>query len=242
MSSNYHRPSPLAWFFFLGAFATTVGLGTWQVQRLAWKTALIHEIETAKTESPLTEKTLPTSDAEWKEKNFYPVKLSGTWDHSIEYHLAPRYYHSQLGYHVVEPLILKDKRVVLINRGWIPADKKDIGTRPHSIGVGRGVVIGLIRYGNERNPFTPENQKEKNVWFGRDVEEMATFYQVKNVLPAMVDAIGPQDRDKLPIPSDGSIKLYNEHLSYIITWYAIAAGILVIFILAHRKKPHERQR
>jgi surfeit locus 1 family protein len=59
---------------------------------------------------------------------------------------------------------------------------------------------------------------------------------VKNVLPAMVDAVGPQDTAKLPVPSDGDIKVYNEHLSYIITWYLIALGILVIFILAHRKK------
>lgn len=234
--SRYTKPSPLAWFFFLGAFATTVGLGTWQVQRLYWKTNLIHEIQSAKEQSPLTERDLPTTEEGWKEKNFYPVKLSGTWNHEIEYHLAPRYYKSQLGYHLVQPLILRDKRVVFVNRGWIPAANKDISTRPHSIGVGHGNVTGLIRYGSERNPFTPENQKEKNVWFGRDVQQMADFYEVKNVLPAMVDDVGPQDEKKLPIPSDGDIKIYNQHLSYIITWYGIALGVLIIFILAHRKK------
>lgn len=236
MTSRYTRPTLIAWILFLGAFATTVGLGTWQVQRLNWKTDLINEIETAKKNSPLTDKDLPTSEAEWKEKNFWPVKLSGTWDHSIEYHLAPRYYKSRLGYHLVQPFILRDKRVVLVNRGWIPAANKEIETRPHSIGVGRGTVIGLIRYGSERNPFTPENQKEKNVWFGRDVKEMADFYEVKNVLPAMVDAIGEQDVQKLPIPSDGAIHLRNDHATYIFTWYAIAFSILVIFVLAHRKK------
>lgn len=236
MTSRYTKPTLLAWILFLGAFATTMGLGTWQVQRLAWKQGLIAEIEAARTNAPLTERDLPTTEEGWKEKNFWPVKLSGTWDGSIEYHIAPRYYKSQLGYHVVQPLILKDKRVVLVNRGWIPAANKEIGTRPHSIGVGRGVVTGLIRYGNERNPFTPENQKEKNVWFGRDVKEMADFYEVKNVLPAMVDAIGEQDVKKLPVPSDGAIHLRNDHATYIITWYAIALAILVIFVLAHRKK------
>lgn len=234
--SRFVRPSLIAWFFFLGAFATTVGLGTWQVQRLAWKKALIAEIESAKQNAPLTQKELPKTDAEWKAKNFYPVKLTGTWDHSIEYHLAPRYYKSQLGYHLVEPLILSDKRVVLVNRGWVPAAKKDIGTRPHSIGVGRETVTGIVRYGSERNYFTPDNQKEKNVWFGRDVQEMANFYQVKNVLPAMIDQIGEVKKDRLPYPSDGVIQLHNQHLSYIITWYAIALGILIIFVLSHRKK------
>lgn len=234
--NNYTRPTPLAWFFFIGAFCTTMGMGTWQVQRLAWKEALIAEITAAKQENPFTNATLPSDAESLKEKNFWPVELTGTWNHEIEYHLAPRYYKSQLGYHLVEPLILPDKRVVLVNRGWVPAKMKDISLRPHSIGVGKETVTGLIRYGNERNPFTPQNQREKNVWFGRDVQEMAAFYDVKNVLPIMVDQIGEQNPKKLPIPSDGAIHLRNDHLSYIITWYAIALGILIIFILSHKKK------
>ena len=236
MTTRYIRPTPIAWILFLGAFATTVGLGTWQVQRLAWKTDLIAEIEDAKTNAPLTARDLPTTDTEWKAKNFWPVKLTGTWNNEIEYHLAPRYYNSKLGYHVVQPLVLADKRTVLVNRGWIPADYKEIERRPRSIGVGRATVTGMIRYGSERNPFTPENQKEKNVWFGRDVQAMADFYELKNVLPAMVDAVGEQDVSTLPIPSDGAIRLRNDHATYVFTWYAIALGILVIFILAHRKK------
>lgn len=236
MTRRYIRPTPLAWFFFLGAFITTVGLGTWQVQRLQWKEGLIAQIEDARQNAPLTASDLPSDETELKEKNFWPVKLTGTWNHEIEYHLAPRYYKSQLGYHIVQPLILSDKRVVLINRGWVPTAKKDIETRPRSIGAGRATVTGLLRVGSERNPFTPENQPEKNVWFGRDVQQMADFYALKNVLPAMVDAVGEQDVTKLPVPSDGAIKLRNDHLSYIITWYLIALGILIIFIVAHRKK------
>jgi surfeit locus 1 family protein len=237
MFTHYTRPTPLAWLFFIGAFLTTAGMGSWQVQRLAWKEGLIAEIEQAKAENPFTNTTLPSDAATLEKKNFWPVKLTGVWDASIEYHLAPRYYKGQLGYDVIQPLLLPDHRTVLVNRGWIPAAKKDIGTRPHSIGVGRETVRGMIRYGNERNPFTPENQQEKNVWFGRDVNEMAAFYDVKNVLPAMVDQVGERDAKALPIPSDGEIRLRNDHLSYIITWYSIALGVLVIFMLSHKKKP-----
>ena len=234
--SRYSKPTLLAWFFFLGAFFTTVGLGTWQVQRLQWKQGLIHEIAAAKENAPLTERDLPTTEEGWKEKNFWPVKLTGTWDHSIEYHIGTRYFKGQRGYHVVQPFQLRDKRILFVNRGWIPMEKKEIETRPRSIGVGRETITGIIRYGSERNKLTPPNAPEKNFWFDRDIKEMADFYEVKNVLPAMVDQVGPQDRKKIPIPSDGDIKIYNQHLSYILTWYGIALGILVIFILAHRKK------
>lgn len=234
--SRFTRPTPIAWLLFIGALVTTVGLGTWQVARLQWKENLIGTIEHARTEAPLTEAQLPTTEEGWKEKNFWPVKLTGTWDSMIEYHLAPRYYQSKLGYHLVQPLQLKDKRILLVNRGWIPADMKDIGLRPHSIGVGKETITGMIRYGDERNRFTPDNQMEKNVWFGRDVKAMADFYEVKNVQPAMIDLVGTVVKEKLPYPSDGAIRLRNDHLTYIITWYSIALSILVIFVLAHRKK------
>lgn len=234
--SHFTKPTPLAWLFFLGALITTVGLGTWQVQRLQWKQGLIAEIEAAKQHAPLSERDLPTTEEGWKEKNFWPVKVTGTWDSSIEYHMGTRYYKSQRGYHVVQPLILKDKRVIFVNRGWIPMEKKEIGERPRSIGVGRETITGLIRYGSDRSKLTPPNDAEKNFWFDRDIAEMAAFYEVKNVLPAMIDQVGPQDPAKLPIPSDGDIKIYNQHLSYILTWYGIALSVLVIFVLAHRKK------
>ncbi|MEJ0010858.1 MAG: SURF1 family cytochrome oxidase biogenesis protein [Alphaproteobacteria bacterium] len=66
---------------------------------------------------------------------------------------------------------------------------------------------------------------------------MAAFAHLKNVVPAMVDLVGKQDVAHLPVPSDGSIKLRNDHLSYILTWYGIAAGILVIFLTYHWERP-----
>ncbi len=54
--------------------------------------------------------------------------------------------------------------------------------------------------------------------------------------PAMLDIVGEQDIKHLPVPSNGTIRLRNDHLSYVITWYGIALGILVIFLVYHRKK------
>jgi surfeit locus 1 family protein len=80
------------------------------------------------------------------------------------------------------------------------------------------------------------HQPEKNIWFGRDVAAMADSAKITNVIPVMVDIVGEQDAKRLPVPSDGTIRLRNDHLSYIITWYGIALGILVIFVVYHRKK------
>lgn len=243
MLSGFHRPRPVAWFFFLLAMGITLTAGTWQVERLAWKQGVIAAL--AEAQSHLPRQGLPTDEAELNALQFYPVTVKGRWLSAHEFHIAPRYVNDKFGYALVQPLLLADGRTLMVNRGWIPGSKKEPKDRPESAIKGNATITGLVRVGAERGYFTPDNQPEKNIWFGRDVAQMAEFAGLKNVVPAMVDVVVPeavvaqakqQARPSLPIPSDGRIKLRNDHLSYIITWYGIALGVLVIFVLAHRKK------
>lgn len=227
------RPRPAAWFFFLTAFALTLGLGTWQVFRLQWKENLIATIEEAQKAPAVTK--LPTDEAELKKLDFHPVKLSGVWLHEIEYHLYPRFYKNARGYAIFTPLQLNDGRVIIINRGWVPEKKKAIEDRRETIAAGRANVVGMLRLGRERHFMTPKNDPLDNIWFGRDTDEMAMTYDVQNVIPATVDAVGVQDDNRLPVPATGEIKLRNDHLSYLITWYLLAFAVLVMFIIYHRK-------
>lgn len=234
MCKHFTRPRPVAWFFFILGFSTCVALGTWQIQRLIWKQGLIAQVEQANMQAPLT--ALPDDAASLEKLQFRRVTLKGTWVANTEFHLAPRYFRNQFGYWIITPLKLEGGQVVLINRGWVPASKKALEKRPETAVRGTATLTGLIRVGAERNYFIPQNQPEKNLWFGRDIAEMASYAKLKNTLPAMVDRIGEQDPAHLPIPSDGAIRLRNDHLSYILTWYGIAAGILVIFLVYHRKR------
>ncbi|MFZ4124931.1 MAG: SURF1 family protein [Rickettsiales bacterium] len=229
----FTRPRPIPLLFFISAMIVTLGLGTWQVQRLQWKESLIANIEQAKTEKPLAE--LPPNET-IAAHEFERVKLSGWWVKDTEFHVTPRYFRDTLGYHIFAPLRLKDGRVVIVNRGWVPAKRKEISERPESVAKGYTTLVGMIRVGADRNTFTPASSSEKNVWFGRDTELMAIAADLKNVAPVTVDAIGKQDPDVYPVPFDGEIKLYNQHLSYIVTWYGIALGILVIFLVYHYKR------
>lgn len=233
MLEHFHKPRPLAWFFFIAAFATTVGLGTWQVKRLEWKQGLIAAIESGRSQPPLT--ALPSDPAELEARNFTPVEVRGRWLDQ-EFHIYPRFFRGHRGYFVVTPLALEDGRTLLVNRGWVPEALKKPESRPDSQVRGSGVVDGLLRVGADRNGLTPPNSPDENIWFGRDAEEMGAYGKLPQIIPAMVDLVGEQDPARLPVPSDGEIKLRNDHLSYIITWYGIALGVLVIFLLYHRKK------
>jgi surfeit locus 1 family protein len=234
MTLHFTRPRPIAWFFFIAAFGTCITLGSWQVERLKWKQGIITALAEANAKTPLT--ALPKDEAELATLQFRKIRLSGTWRSDLEFHIAPRYFKNQFGYHVITPLKLADDRVVMVNRGWIPGKKKDLNARPESRAKGLTTINGIVRIGAERNYFSPVNQPEKNIWFGRDVEKMAQSASLNNTIPAMVDVVGTQDVTQLPVPSDGTIRLKNDHLSYIITWFGIALGILVIFVVYHRKK------
>lgn len=249
MCNCFNRPKAVAWLFFILAFGFTVAAGTWQVNRLQWKQALIAQLEDAKTQPPRA--GLPKDDAELPALQFHPVTVRGVWLGDTEFHLTPRYLHDEFGYAIITPLKLADGRIVLINRGWIPGKKKLLETRPETRVRGNVTLTGLVRVGAERNYFTPPNQPEKNIWFGRDIAEMAASAKLNNVVPAMVDAVDPAAlrpppatgqpviplaARSLPVASDGIIRLRNDHLSYIVTWYGIALGILVIFVVYHRKK------
>lgn len=229
----FTRPRPVPLLFFLAAMIVTVGLGTWQIQRLHWKQNIIESIERAKTEEPMPE--LPLND-DIAAHEFARVAITGTWEDGVEFHVTPRYYKDVLGYHIYAPFHLTDGRVVIVNRGWVPAKLKNAEDRPGSEAKGETSLIGMIRIGADRNTFTPGSQAEKNVWFGRDVEQMAAHAKLENVAPVTIDQIGTYEKDVYPVPFDGEIKLYNQHLSYIVTWYGIALGILVIFLVYHYKR------
>lgn len=231
---HFNRPKPVAWFFFLLAFSTCMAAGTWQVKRLQWKETLIATIVDANEHAPITQ--LPTDAAELEPLQFRKATIKGRWNNAAEFHLAPRYWRDKFGYWIITPFTLNDGRTILVNRGWIPGAKKDIAKRPETKVSGSATLNGLIRVGAERSYFTPESQAEKNVWFGRDIADMAAYAKLDNTIPAMFDLVGEQSLDKLPIPSDGVIRLRNDHLSYVITWYGIGLGVLVIFVTYHRKK------
>lgn len=255
---TFHAPTPIAWFFFILGFGVTMALGTWQVKRMEWKENLIAQIETTRHNAP--KDGLPKEESALAAMQFVPVRVKGSWVSGVEFHLAPRYLNDQFGYALISPFALADGRTVLINRGWIPAAKKDPKTRPETLVKGKATIEGLVRVGAERSAFTPVSQPDKNIWFGRDIADMAAFANLKNVVPVMIDQVAsalpakPSGKKpspaaqaaapnaKLPIPSDGTIRVRNDHMGYILTWYGIAAGILVIFIAYHRRAPAKKRR
>lgn len=218
----------IEWAFFICSFAFLCGLGTWQTVRLQWKEGLIAQLEQARANEMLTMQELPDSQEDYAPLRFRFAQISGVYLNKHELHMAARYHNGQLGYHLFTPLKLTDGRLLMVNRGWIPTFAKEQETRPETLAEGAQSLKVMIRTQTDRNKFTPINQPEDNIWFGRDVDEMASVTGLE-LLPITVDVVGEQVRQVYPVPSTGEIKLRNDHLSYAVTWFGIAIGWAVMF-------------
>jgi surfeit locus 1 family protein len=213
-------------FLSLLIFTVLVGLGTWQVKRLAWKTALLTQMATQmqRTAVPLPE-TLD-APAAWEYRR---VTLAGHFLYDHEFLIKPRTLDGVNGYHMLVPFQRLSGGVVMVNRGWISDALMPKASRPQGIQQIEGIVQ-LAHPGT----FTPPNAPEKNDWYWSDIKAMAAAAQLKNVAPVIVN-IAVREPGVYPAGGKVEINLRNDHLQYAIFWYTMALVLAVIFFIRYWK-------
>ncbi len=233
MSRSDRRPR-LLWPTVIAALGiiVLVGLGTWQIHRLARKERLIEAIE-ANRAAPVLE--MIPADARPGDLVFRRVHLSGRFLHDKEMYLTGRTHKGVVGLHVVTPLVLADGRTVLVDRGWVPPDRAEPRLRQEGVSQEPAEVEGMIRAVSERGPFTPDNRPDQNLWFTIDVPAMAAFTGIE-LLPSVVEAGPAANPGGYPVGQDRPIEVPNDHLQYALTWYALAVALAVIYVIFLRRR------
>lgn len=219
----------------LVALAILIGLGTWQVERMAWKNGLIAQIEARAYGAPgaiLPEDQWPAWRADRDE--FRKVRVTGTFLHQDEtpvYGLAPGEQQGAplQGYYLMTPLQLADGAIVMVNRGIVPMELRDPARRPESRPQGEVTITGLVRAPEARNPFTPGDDPAKNQWFTRDPQAIAAAHNLQRVAPFLIDADATPNPGGWPRGGLTPLTLPNNHLQYAITWYGLALTLIGVF-------------
>lgn len=219
-------------------FAVLIALGTWQVQRLQWKEALIATIEERVRQTPVAMADLHTRISEEGALEYTPVTVRGTFLYEGElFFLAT--HEGQSGWFVYTPLALApgesraSGEVVIVNRGFVPYDKRDPAARPGSQPEGIVTVTGLAREAPREKPgfIVPDNQPDKRTFFWKDWSAMvaAAGLDPSTTVPYFVD-VGPGEEGTLPVGGVTIIDLPNNHLQYAVTWYGLAAALAAVFV------------
>lgn len=230
-------PASIPTLFTLFGLAVLIGLGTWQVERLQWKTALIERIESRLTAEPAP---LPASIEDPDAWDYRRVEVRGTWRHEGEMPLSARTLEGRIGYHVVTPLDRADGGgTVLVNRGWIPVDRLDPATRPESFPEGEVVVTGISRVPPPKGWMQPDNDPAANTWYWVDLEAMAAR-SGGPVAPVILEAAaGPPGG--LPVGGQTRLHIPNNHLQYVVTWYGLAVVLLAVYVTYQWRRPDRRR-
>jgi len=221
---------------------TALGLGTWQVQRLDWKSKLIAKFEDRLVRDPLP---LPPQidPSAIKDFDYRRVFARGRFRHDQEMLIGPRIHGGNDGYLVVTPLERDEKgSTILVNRGWILKKFKKQTDRLDGLPRGEVTVEGLLREPWKKNMFTPDNSPETMEFYFPDVEQMARLTGSQPVWVEEVmgpDLLKSYDREArgIPIGRPAEVNLRNNHAQYIFTWYALAAATSVMLWMVIKKPP-----
>jgi len=222
--------------FAVAALVTFVGLGTWQIQRKAWKEALIDTLEQRLSAAPLE---LPPRERwarlEPASDEFRRVKLSAAFEPDTEALVyasgsAMRSDVSGPGYWVFTPARLATGGLVVVNRGFVPEGRQGRATRAAGEIAGPIDLIGVMRWPETRGFFVPNDDPGRNLWFVRDPAAIAAAKGWGEVAPFFIELESPQPPGGLPRVGALKVNLHNEHLQYAITWYGLAVVTVVMFV------------
>lgn len=196
--------------FGLAGIAVLVWLGSWQMQRLAWKEGVLAQIDARIAADPVAIPDMPNFD----EHRYLAVQATGVLG---EAQLRVLVSQKQIGagYRMISPLDLGD-RTVMLDRGFIKVEA-DWPTPPK----GPVTVVGNLIWPDDRGSATPENDIAGNLWFARDLAPMAAELGTDPVM-IVLRQMTPADRAVDPLPVD-SAAIPNDHLEYAITWFSLAA-------------------
>lgn len=225
---------------FLFLFAGFMGLGIWQVQRLAWKTALIERVDNrihaAPVDAPAPDVTISRNDHE-----YLRVKATGRFRHDLE---TPVKAVSDLGagWWIMTPLETDRGFTVLVNRGFVPAEMKSPDSRPAV--PEQATVTGLLRLDEGHSGFMRDNDPVANNWYAREVKAILDARGVTGETASyFIDAQPTVDTPADSYPRAGLtvVRFTNSHLVYALTWFGLAGGSLFGMVLVLRERRRHRQ-
>ncbi len=199
---------------------TLLSLGFWQIYRLNWKLDLIEQIENSLKNDPVELSKI-------EKKNYLRIKTSGEIDFDNQIYLYNLNDAGKPGFEVINPIKIGDENY-LINRGWIPFEKKNL---PEINLIDQNQIVGTLMLQTKASSFKPENDIQNNYWFTLNREDISKFTG-RNFSEYVIYLNGDY---KIPKPRVITAKISNNHKKYAITWFSMAISILLIYLYFRKK-------
>ena len=236
--------------FTLAMVALLVGLGVWQLQRRVEKHALIAALTERLAVAP---QALPPA-SQWSgltpaHDEFRRVQFSASFEarpDAMVYSAgsAVRSDISGPGTWAFLPARLSTGETVVINAGFVQNTMQDRTQQDRAVGrliTGAPLsMTGYLRFPESSGLLTPAQNLAARLWFVRDHRAMAKALGWGEVAPFYVDLETPVPQSGIPKPAPLDVHLKDDHLQYAVTWFGLAAVVIIAFTVwarGHRKAP-----
>lgn len=228
----------------LALIPTMIKLGFWQLHRHEHKVALNTVISESLAAKPVPAESLTSQGQHIKHEDlFRRVTAKGHFDTAHEEVVRRRTNtDGEVGYHVLTPFVLDDGRVLVVNRGWIPADGAQTAF-PKIPAPAKGEITVTGRLMADE---TTADSGIKNVRGLPDRQVMLISSEqeaqrlAKQVLGGYIEQTAPEpkgDFELIPNPEHGDI---GPHMAYAIQWWLFAAGVPVGWVVLARRERRDR--
>jgi len=201
-----------------------LSLGSWQLQRLGPKTALLERIEQGLKADPIS---LPLHADDPSGLEYHHVYFSGTRiaEPVKVFGISNA---GKSGYFLYAPVKREHGMAVIVNFGWVPYALEHIPTLP--VDIRR--LTGVLQKSAVAGPMTPENDPARGEWYLADVYEMAAHFglKTKEYYHFRVFADKSEEVGSLPIGGQVRVSIPNNHFEYALTWYGLALALLGVYI------------
>lgn len=207
-----------------------LSLGIWQVERRAWKLALIAAVD-QRVHAPPQPAPPPSQwrGLEAKQDTYRHVTVRGRFLADAETRVAALT-EDGAGFWVLTPLRTDAGFTVLVNRGFVPPERANPATRDPVGGVVN--VTGLLRMSEPGGSMLRSNQPAQDRWFSRDVAAIARARSLQQAAPYFIDADAGANPGGWPRGGMTVLIFPNNHLIYSITWFGLAllsfVGLIVV--------------
>lgn len=214
------------------ALAILIALGSWQVQRLGWKTALLAKVAALQAAASVPIGPVLTSLAAGSDGDFVRVTASCPALAKAPYLELYGIREGVAGVRLISACRLDSGPFgsILVDRGFIPDTETG---RPAVSGEKAAPVqvTGVLRAGDRASFVTPPNDLAANHWYSRDIAAMAKALKAERPAPTFLMAETPTNPDfPALVPSPLPAEISNRHLEYALTWFGLAAALAGVYV------------
>ncbi|MFF9062802.1 SURF1 family protein [Streptomyces sp. NPDC101213] len=226
---------------------TMIRLGIWQMHRYDERTARNQLVSDALSADPVPVESLTSpGHAVSTGERYRSVTAVGRFDTDREIVVRRRVNgDEEVGFHVVTPFVLKDGKVLLVNRGWIPADAPSQTAFPEVPAPPAGQVTVTGRLMPDE---TTAASGIKNLQ-GLPDRQVMLINSAQEARRLDAQVLGGYIAQTAPEPAKGTPQLVgrpgNEdaalNYAYAIQWWLFSAGVPVGWVVLVRRELRDRR-